>query len=244
VTGGPSLRQRLLESWRALRESDRLGTLLPRCISRSYGATGEGFGFATVDYRIYRDVALGFDRVESGLEADLIEMYWSVRTRGGKQDPQWAAAVNGHVVMVTEGALNVKHLERLYRQVVSLRLALQLGGIGDLTAAGKPVALHARGLLLGSSLSRPVAIVDALANHADVPLTVGRYGVGPGGEFEFSSSGDESRFYLPQDDTDHLRAVGERFLHHDRLFQTQGIWQPGAAKEWAGDRRAGYPADE
>jgi hypothetical protein len=220
-----SIRLRLLDSWRTLRDADRLGTLLPKCTNRSYGSPGDDYGFVTVDYRVYREVILG-DPVEPTQVADLVELYWSVRTRRGVQDPQWAAAINGHVVQVTEGALNVSHLDRLYRLVVTLKRALQLGGIGELTAAGKAVAVHARGLLLGSTLSRPVAIVDALANHADVPLTVGRYQLDAEDEFEFSSSGDESRFYLPQDDTERLRALGARLLHHDRLYKSQGVWDP------------------
>ncbi len=216
-------RRILLDRWREIREADGLGTLLPRCTNRSWGAEADGVGFVTVDYRTYRDVFLSD---EAGEPADLVELYWSVRTKGGVQDPQWAASVNAHVILVTEGAVGVTDLELVYRQVVTLRRALQLGGIGALTAAGMPVALHARGLLLGSELSTPVAIVDALANHADIPLTVGRYDGNADLGFRFSGSGTPSRFYQEAEKPDELRALGERFLRHDRLLETQGVWSP------------------
>jgi hypothetical protein len=220
-----SVRLRLLDSWRGLREADRLGTLLPRCGNRTYGDPADGYGFVTVDYRIYRDVLLAAGTDPNQI-ADLIEMYWSVRTRHGVQDSQWAAAVNAHVIQVVDGPLTVQDLDRLYRLVATLRRALQLGGIGDLTAAGKPVALHARGLLLGAELSEPVAIVDALATRAEVPLTIGRYGVDRAGELEFSGSSEYSHFYGIEPDPERLRTIGERFLHHDRLFRSQGVWNP------------------
>ena len=224
----PSMRGRLLDGWRQLRDADRLGSLLPRSTNRVWEGGGAAYGFVTVDYRVYRELVLSSPTgTDPGSVADLVEMYWSVRTHGGAQDPQWAAALNAHVIQVQEGALTVNHLDRLYRLVVTLRRSLQLGGIGDLTAAGKPVALHARGLLLGPSLSKPVAIVDALANHADVPLTVGRYSEDRPGEFLFSSSGGESRFYLDGGDGEQLRALGERLLRHDRLFKSQGRWEEG-----------------
>jgi hypothetical protein len=216
------LRTLLLDRWRALRLADALGTLLPRCVDRSIGEPAARIGFVTLDYRVYRDLGLADDVPAP----DLVEMYWSVRTKAGAQDPDWAASVNAHVLLVTEGAVGVEHLERLHRQVVTLRRALQLGGIGALHAAGKAVALHTRGLLLGADLSGPGEIVDALANHADVPLSVGRFEL-VGDEFRFSSSGAPSRFEHGQAAPESFRVLGERLLRHDRLFQAQGEWRPG-----------------
>jgi hypothetical protein len=219
------LKAQLLERWRTLRHADALGTLLPRCTDRSIGEPAARIGFVTLDYRVYRDLALA-DEVPP---PDLVEMYWSVRTKAGGPDPHWAASLNAHVLLVTEGAVGVELLERLHRQVVTLRRALQLGGIGALLAGGKAVALHARGLLLGADLSGPGAIVDALANRADVPLSVGRFELVED-EFHFSSSGAPSRFEQGQAEPEGLRLLGERLLQHDQLFKSQGEWNQGSGK--------------
>jgi hypothetical protein len=216
------LKALLLDRWRALRRADALGTLLPRCTDRSIGDPAAAIGFVTLDYRVYRDLALADDVPVP----DLVEMYWSVRTKGGDQDPHWAASVNAHVVLVTDGSVGVEHLERLHRQVVTLRRALQLGGIGELLAGGKAVALHTRGLLLGADFTGPGAIVDALANRADVPLSVGRFEL-VDDEFYFSSSGAPSRFEQGQAEPEALRVLGERLLQHDQLFRSQGDWSRG-----------------
>lgn len=215
----------LLDRWRALRQADALGTLLPRCTDRAIGDPAANIGFVTLDYRVYRDLALP-DEVPP---PDLVEMYWSVRTKDGRQDAQWATAVNAHVLLVAEGAVGVEHLERLHRQVVTLRRALQLGGIGGLLAAGKSVALHVRGLLLGADFSGPGAIVDALADRADVPLAVGRVEL-VNDELRFSSSGAPSRFEQGQPEPESLRILGERLLAHDQLFRSEGEWSGGPAK--------------
>ena len=217
----------MLETWRSLRDADRLGTLLPRCDTRSWEADGVRHGFVTLDYRTYRNISL--DPSGAGGQAfgaDLLEMYWSVRTRDGGQDPNWAAAVNAHVVEVRPDPLTVEDLERLYRLVVVLRRSLQLGGIGDLVAAGRSVALHTRGLLLGPTLSAPVAIVDTLATHADVPLTVGRYQVDADGSLRFFSGSADTRHLWDYGlgDADHQRALGARLLGHDELFRSGGVW--------------------
>jgi hypothetical protein len=213
------LKALLLDRWRALREADALGTLLPRCTDRWIGEPAAQVGFVTLDYRVYRDLALADDVPAP----DLVEMYWSVRIKAGEQDPQWAASVNAHVLLVTEGPVGVELLERLHRQVVTLRRALQLGGIGALLAGGKAVALHTRGLLLGADFSGPGEIVDALANRADVPLSVGRFEL-VDDEFRFSSSGAPSRFEQGQAQPEPLRILGERLLRHDQLFKSQGRW--------------------
>lgn len=219
------IRARLLDSWRSLRDADRLGTLLPRSTSREWRSDDRRHGFVTLDYRVYRDIGLpGSGAPEPAPVADLLEVYWSVRTLEGRQDPDWAAAVNAHVILVLDRDAQVEDLERLYRHVVLVRRAIQLGGVGGLVADGVSIALHARGLLLGPALSTPLAIVDALAARADVPLTVGRYQAGPNDAIEFAGPSAAAKPWETQGDPEELARLGARLLSHDQLFISRGAW--------------------
>lgn len=219
----PAIRARLLDTWRTLRDGDRLGTLLPRSTSREWHSDDRRHGFVTLDYRVYRDFGLPGTGV-TGPTADLLEIYWSVRTRDGHQDPDWATAVNVHVIRVTDGDAQVEDLEQLYRQVVLVRRAIQLGGVGGLVADGAAIALHARGLLLAPALSAPLAIVDAIAARADVPLTVGRYQTGPDDSIAFAGASPAARPWEAHGDPAELAALGSRLLSHDQLFTARGAW--------------------
>jgi len=232
---------RLLERWRDLREAGQLAGLLPGCTSRSWETDGVRFGFETFDYRVYRPLWLpgaAADAIDA--EADLVELYWSVRTRGDRQDPQWAAALNAHVVQVPTESLGAAELDRLYRLVVSLRVSLQHGGIGPLMAEGVPIALHVRGLLLAPASIEPVGVLEALAGHADVPLTIGRFEDLPDGHFRFTASNQGGRGWdLGVSETDRLRRLGETLLSQDRLFRDKGSLVAGApdsVARWADDR--------
>ena len=209
----------ILDHWRAYRDADQLGTLLPRSTPRTWGGDQEPSSIVTVDYRIYRDFS-----VDASV-ADLVEMYWTVRLKGVVQDPNWATAINAHVIRVSTEPLGAEDLDLTRRQVVMIRRALHLGGIGGLIADCKPIALHVRGLVLGPALSAPVAILERLASLTDVPLTVGRYAMADDGTVSFLSGSAESR--PREDDSEHseeLTSLGQRLLRHDALMRTQGSW--------------------
>jgi len=216
----------ILDRWRSYRDADELGTLLPRSTPRTWGGETDPAAIVTVDYRVYRDFSLDAGGlVPPASVADLLEVYWTVRLKGEVQDPNWATAINAHVIRISTEPLGAEDLEITYRQVVAIRRALQLGGIGGLIADCKPIALHVRGLLLGPSLSAPVAILEGLASHTDVPLTVGRYAVSDDGGVSFLSGTADTRPWeqTPADVTQ-LESLGQRLLRHDALIRTQGSW--------------------
>ncbi len=219
-------RATILDRWRSYRDLDQLGTLLPRSTARSWGDPPETAAIMTVDYRIYRDFSLEAGGLAPPASvADLLEVYWTVRLKGEVQDPNWATAINAHVIRISTEPLGADDLEVTYRQVVAVRRALHLGGIGGLIADGKPIALHARGLVLGPSLSAPVAIIEGLANHTDVPLTVGRYSVAEDGAVSFlSGSADAKPWEHGTAHSEDLESLGRRLLRHDGLMRTQGSW--------------------
>jgi hypothetical protein len=155
----------------------------------------------------------------------LVEVYWTVRLKHGIQDPNWATAINAHVIRVSAEPIGAEDLEITHRQVVMVRRALHLGGIGGLIADCKPIALHVRGLVLGPALSAPVAILDGLASHTDVPLTVGRYAVADDGTVSFlSGRADTKPWEQAAANAEELESLGQRLLRHDALMRTQGAW--------------------
>lgn len=234
MTTPGAARETVLDRWRALRDAGRLGALLPQCIDRSWGDGDQAYGFVTADYRVYRDFTLPSGPAGGPPPmADLIELYWSVRTRGRRQDPNWAAALNAHVVRVVAGPAAAADLDELYRQVVTLRRALQIGGTGPLVADGASVALHARGLLLAPELSAPVAIVERLASHADIPLTVGRYRLNDAGGLEFAGAADGApRWEVADVSEEELTSLGRRLVQHDLLVRLRGQWAPDPGHDW------------
>lgn len=228
-------RSQVLDDWARHRTTGRLGTLLPQCVDRVWGEGDEAAGFVTTDYRVLRDFPLGRGGDRPVPAADLIELYWSVRTRGGRQDPNWAPALNAHVVQVVDESVSALHVDQLYRLAVVLRKALQLGAIGPLVADAKAVALHVRGLLLGGAPKAPAAIVERLASHADLPLTVGRYLVAPDGSVEFAGGATDSRHWEAAADDAELTALGQRLVQHDQLIRTAGVWTPDPGHDWNDD---------
>ncbi len=228
-------RSLVLDDWARHRHAGRLGTLLPQCVDRVWGEGAEAAGFITTDYRVLRDFPLAAEADGGAPVADLIELYWAVRTRAGRQDPNWAAALNAHVVLAIDEPVSALHVDHLYRLAVILRKALQLGAIGPLVADAKSVALHVRGLLLGGAPKAPAAIVERLASHADLPLTVGRYQVGSDGGVEFEGGATDSRHWESVGNDADLRALGHRLVQHDALIRTAGIWTPDPGHDWNDD---------
>ncbi len=211
----------ILGQWKSYRDADRLGTLLPRSTPRTWDTDTGPAAIITLDYRVYHDLILGT------FTADLVEMYWTVRLKNGLQDPNWAAAINAHVVRVSTDSVSAEDLEATYRHVVMIRRALQQGGIGGLIAEGRPIALHVRGLVLGPALSAPVAIIEGLANYTDVPLTVGRYHLDGDGAIAFAGqSADAKPWEADAASANERISLGQRLLRHDRLMATQGVWAP------------------
>lgn len=212
-------RAAILDQWRSYRDADQLGTLLPRSTPRTWGTGSEASAIVTVDYRLYRDLSL------AGSVADLVEVYWTVRLKGAIQDPNGATAINAHVIRVATEPLGAEDLDLVRRQVVMIRRALHLGGIGGLIADCKPIAFHVRGLVLGPELSAPVAILERLASLTDVSLTVARYAMADDGTVSFLSGSADSR---PREQSaehsEELTSLGQRMLRHDALMRTQGTW--------------------
>ena len=215
----PTAKATILDHWRSYRDADQLGTLLPRSTPRTWGEAADTAAIVTVDDRIYRDLSL------PASVADLVEVYWTVRLKGEVPDPNWATAINAHVIRVSTEPLGAEDLDLVRRQVVMIRRALHLGGIGGLIADCKPIALHVRGLVLGPDLSAPVAILERLASLTDVPLTVGRYRVADDGTVSFlSGSADTTPWEQGAENAEELTSLGQRLLRHDALMRTQGTW--------------------
>jgi hypothetical protein len=116
-------------------------------------------------------------------------------------------------------------VEQLYRYVLALKAALQLGGIGDLIRTGHVVSLNVRGLLLGPSIPEPVAMIDALASHAEIPISVARFDIDPLDGVSITPSGrEEEFFYVAIFDTDKLQSLGNDLISSDALYRSAGIW--------------------
>ena len=221
-------RTTILDDWRSFRDADRLGSLLPRCTPRTWGDESEPYSIVTLDYRAYRDLSLeAGGLLDLAATADLVEVFWTVRLKGSTPDPNWATAVNVNVVRVSNEPVGGADLETTYRQAVVVRRALQQGGIGELIADCKPIALHVRGLVLGPSLSAPVAILEGLASKTDLPLAVGRYESAADGSIRFLSDASDAKVWdQGAPDPEALAGLGRRLLRHDALMKSQGIWPP------------------
>jgi len=217
----------LFSRWADLRQMGRFDRVLPGCTTRNWtGGDGESRGYVTLDYRVTRQLSLpgAWGQGRAG-RADLVELYWSVRTRGGVQDMTWAPSLNAHAIELKNEPLDTRHVEQLYRYVLSLRAALHLGGIGQLISDNDVVSLNVRGLLLGPSISEPVGMLDALASYADVPISVARFDIDPVRGVTITQSGrEEDFFHVGIFDSEELRALGASLIANDSMYRSAGIW--------------------
>lgn len=220
----------VFERWADLRNAGRLDSVLPSCRTWSKQLPdGRRRGYFTLDYRVRRDLLLPGAQTAGRKEVvGLVETYWSVRTSGGVQDSSWPPSLNAHVVELWDEPIRAQHVDEVYRYTIALRSALHFGGIGELIAQGSAINLNVRGLLLGPSISEPAAILDSLAEHNDVPVTVARFGTASTGELEIHRSGREEDFFqVGVAAAEDLRRVGRQLIERDSLFKSGGIWTTG-----------------
>jgi hypothetical protein len=220
------LEAELYRSWQQLRETGRLDEMLPRCTRRSWLLNGQRHGYVTLDYKVLRQLRLPSAWGHSGDGiADLVEIYWAVRTLGGVQNLNWAPSLVANVIELKNESLSVSNLEQLYRYTIALRAALHSGAISGLLKQGRPVELHVRGLLLGPSVPEAVNIVDALATFVEVPISVGRFEFSATDGLLFHRTGGEERFFETGIfDRDRLDQLGHELVGNDQLIRSQGFW--------------------
>src|SRR5512147_3207390 len=163
-----SVESELFARWRTWREEGRFDGVLPGCGDQEWMREEARVGYRTVEYRTYRDL-----RVPGAPGAlDLVEVYWSVRTRNGAQDTDWPPALNVNLVAVTAGTVTLADVERLYRDALALRGALMLAGMGRLSGRRKGVSLYVRGVLVGPDSDEAALLGDALSAFAEVPIAI------------------------------------------------------------------------
>jgi hypothetical protein len=219
------LEHALFDHWLELRSSRRLDSVLPRCTDWEADHRGTRVGYKTLNYSIRRQLRLpGAHGMGYGI-ADLVEIYWSVRTKNGKQDPNWRPSLNAHVVELKNARLEMEHVDQLYRYMLALRGALNLGGANSINQPDEKVFVYVRGLLLGPEMSRSVELVGALATHADVSLTVATFTLSPVDGIQINRPVDYERFYnVGIFRVDELRVLGESLIASDALVATRGDW--------------------
>lgn len=218
----------LFNHWQELRESGRLDCALPSCRTWERPRGQEMIGYQTLDYKIHRQLRLpgAWGSRKDGI-ADLVELYWSVRTLNGEQDPSWEPSLNAHVVELKNEPLQMKHVEQLYRYILALRGALVHGGNGlfiSKTIERPKISLNVRGVLIGPHVPESVAIIDALSAHADVPIAVASYVLSATEGLVFKRTGTEERFFSAGYEPDRLKVVGGDLISQNSLFLSQEKW--------------------
>lgn len=218
-----SVEAELFSHWRAWREEGRLDGVLPGCGDQEWMRDEARVGYRTVDYRTHRDL-----RVPDAPNAlDLVEIYWSVRTRNGVQDPDWPPALNVNLVAVTDGTVTLRDVERLYRDALALRGALMLAGMGRLSGRRSGVSLYVRGVLVGPDSEEGALLGDALSAFAEVPIAVAHARLEDGQEPVVKRAAGTAHFFdLASADVDALRDTGAALVGSDRLFRSEGVWAP------------------
>lgn len=161
--------------------------------------------------------------------ADLVEVYWSVRTLNGKQDPNWAPSLNIKVVELKNVPLQVEDLVQLYRYSLILKHGLRIPDLTSLVDS-KRISLYVRGLLLGREISSDVAAASALLNHAEVPITVGKFSLCPVKGLTISSSPRDEEMWVIGVGIPDLLKVGHQLTDQAVLLRSNGRWpvDPGA----------------
>lgn len=217
----------LYRDWPTIRAQDRLAACLPRCTTRQWVHPDRGtLGYVTLDYRLHRQLGVPGAAVggNTGV-ADLVEHYWSVRTRDGIQDIEWPLSLNIHVVELKNEALTVAHCQQVYRYALALRGAAAMSLRSAIPNPDHLPEVHVRAVLLGPEISREAAVLHAMASRIDLPLFLTRFHVSAIDGITFSEPEDPERFrQVGINDVDALVDLGQRCFAPSPLTATEGRW--------------------
>ena len=215
----------LYAQWRPWREEGRMDGVLPGCGDQEWARENALVGYRTVDYRTSR--ALTVPTGEGPVTVTMAEIYWSVRTRNGAQDPGWPPSLNVNLVTLHDGAAGLPEVETLYRAALAMKGALNLAGMSRLTGRGG-VSLYVRGVLLAPEIGDAAILADAISGFADVPIAAATVHVA-GEDVAIRRCAGPARFFdIASADVDELRALGQSLVGSDALFRSDGVWSPDA----------------
>jgi hypothetical protein len=224
------LSQRLLDEWVMLRKDGALDGLLPRCGNAHWPRDDRPVGhvgYVTKDYRIRHRVEFPdpWHRKKTHC-VDLVETYWSIRTAGGVQDVKWPPSLNAHAILVTDQTIATEHIDELYRSVLALTAAVSAGGFAGLARSGAKVSLYVRGVAIGSAVGDVGSVLGAIAEHADLPLSLASATYSPTGEIRIRESDQVERYF--GGDFRPLQSHGHNLIGADELLRTGGFWTSDA----------------
>jgi len=215
----------LYTQWRPWREDGRMDGVLPGCGDQEWARENALVGYRTLDYRTCRPL-----RIPSGgavISVTMAEIYWSVRTRNGAQDPGWPPSLNFNLVALHDVAVGLPEVETLYRAALAIKGALNLAGMSRLTGRGG-VSLYVRGVLLAPAATDAAILADAISGFADVPIAVATVQA-TGEDVAIRRCAGTARFFdIASAEGDELRALGQSLIGDDALFRNDGVWSPDA----------------
>lgn len=216
----------LFREWPRIQETRALGWSLPPSSTRQWVIDKEVHGYVTLDYQLHRNVSIPNAAGEGKHgSATLVEQYWAVRTRNGRQDPHWPPSLNVNVVHGIAKPVTVAHCESALRNGLLVRRAAYSASQGCFR--DEKANCRVRTYVIGSAITTEAESFAAFGEFQDVRLHVARYSYSAEKGFQFEEAAGGERFWhvgLLTDEEN--RQFGEQFFLDAHL--------PGHGFEWDG----------
>ena len=203
----------LFREWPRIQTNHALGWSLPPSSTRQWVNGKDVHGYVTLDHQLHRQVTIP-NAVADGKHgtATLLEQYWAVRTKNGRQDPQWPPSLNVNVVHGVAGPVTMAHCESALRNGLLVRRAAYSASNGCFGATEK-ANCWVRAYVIGSTITPEAASFAAFGEFHEVRLHVARFTYSAEEGFHFEESPDGERLWhvglLTDEDN---RQFGARFF--------------------------------